>query len=86
VRWLIISVLPIPRGKAKTTKEFQLTAPDAWEADMTAFKGHFARVRAHGRDLHATWNVHPAFGQLSTQEYGKLFYKHMDHHLRQFGV
>lgn len=29
---------------------------------------------------------HPAFGNISTQEWGIAAYKHMDHHLRQFGV
>ncbi|WP_209404612.1 DUF1569 domain-containing protein [Pseudozobellia sp. WGM2] len=27
-----------------------------------------------------------AFGPLSTQEWNVLFYKHLDHHLQQFGV
>ncbi|WP_336958438.1 DUF1569 domain-containing protein [Chryseobacterium contaminans] len=29
---------------------------------------------------------HPAFGNISTKEWGIAAYKHMDHHLRQFGV
>jgi hypothetical protein len=29
---------------------------------------------------------HPYFGDLSTQQWGLANYKHMDHHLRQFGV
>ena len=29
---------------------------------------------------------HIAFGNLSTQQWGIALYKHMDHHLRQFGV
>ena len=29
---------------------------------------------------------HSAFGNISTQEWGIAAYKHMDHHLRQFGV
>ncbi len=29
---------------------------------------------------------HPAFGKFSREEWGKLHYKHLDHHLRQFGV
>ena len=30
--------------------------------------------------------THPAFGNISTKEWGIAAYKHMDHHLRQFGV
>jgi len=30
--------------------------------------------------------VHPFFGRLSGDQWGRLIYKHFDHHLRQFGV
>ena len=30
--------------------------------------------------------MHPAFGRLSTKQWGIAAWKHMDHHLRQFGV
>lgn len=30
--------------------------------------------------------THAFFGKLSGQEWGELMYKHLDHHLRQFGV
>ncbi len=30
--------------------------------------------------------VHPMFGLLTTKEWGMAVYKHVDHHLRQFGV
>lgn len=29
--------------------------------------------------------VHPFFGKMTKEEIGKLVYKHVDHHLRQFG-
>ncbi|WP_158861196.1 DUF1569 domain-containing protein [Lunatibacter salilacus] len=29
---------------------------------------------------------HPFFGPLNTAEWGKVIWKHLDHHLRQFGV
>jgi hypothetical protein len=31
-------------------------------------------------------NVHPFFGHMTVHEWNKLMYKHLDHHLRQFGV
>ncbi len=30
--------------------------------------------------------VHPFFGKMSSQEWAVLGYKHLDHHLKQFGV
>lgn len=29
---------------------------------------------------------HPLFGKFSAEQWGKYMYKHLDHHLRQFGV
>ncbi|MFA6954459.1 MAG: DUF1569 domain-containing protein [Thermoanaerobaculia bacterium] len=36
--------------------------------------------------LGATGQMHPFFGKLTAEEWGKLTWKHIDHHLRQFGV
>ncbi|MHA0858092.1 DUF1569 domain-containing protein [Paenibacillus sp. CMAA1364] len=33
-----------------------------------------------------TKKPHPFFGKLSPEEWGKGIYKHLDHHLKQFGV
>ncbi len=32
------------------------------------------------------WNPHPLFGKLTHEQWGKMEYKHLDHHLTQFGV
>lgn len=32
------------------------------------------------------WNPHPMFGNFTRDQWGKMEYKHLDHHLRQFGV
>lgn len=42
-------------------------------------------------DFHQTknrdkWYPHPAFGEFTKEQWGQLEYKHLDHHLRQFGV
>lgn len=33
-----------------------------------------------------TWGSHPTFGEMSSLQWGQSFYKHLDHHLKQFGV
>ncbi|MFC0561521.1 DUF1569 domain-containing protein [Halalkalibacter alkalisediminis] len=33
-----------------------------------------------------TIHPHPFFGKLTTEQWGKGIYKHLDHHLKQFGV
>lgn len=32
------------------------------------------------------WKPHPIFGYLTAEQWGKTQYKHLDHHLTQFGV
>ena len=32
------------------------------------------------------WKPHPGFGRFTKDQYGKMQYKHLDHHFRQFGV
>mgnify|MGYP003640013659 CR=1 FL=1 len=32
------------------------------------------------------WNEHPGFGYFTKQQWGQMQYKHLDHHMRQFGV
>ena len=32
------------------------------------------------------WGTHPGFGYFTDQQWGQMQYKHLDHHLRQFGL
>lgn len=40
----------------------------------------------HMEKARSDWPPHPAFGDFTPEQIGKLQYKHLDHHLRQFGV
>lgn len=39
-----------------------------------------------GGEAKCTQHPHPFFGSLTPYEWGRGMYKHLDHHLRQFGV
>ena len=84
VRFLIIYVIPWPKGKAKTVMEMQATKPGDFEADKKRLQA--ALVEAAERGAGAPWATHPAFGDLSGREYGALIYRHFDFHLKQFNV
>ncbi len=86
VRWLIIHVVPFPKGKAKTAPSFLATQPHDWAADVARWNELLTQIVTRGRDASPQWDVHPAFGVLSTGDWGALIYKHTDHHLRQLGV
>ena len=32
------------------------------------------------------WEPHPVFGKFPPQQWGQMQYKHLDHHLKQFGL
>jgi hypothetical protein len=85
LRWLLVYVLPWPKGKLPTTPEFQRTQPTAWEADQEVWQAALRRFVERGRNG-GPFGPHPAFGVLSGKEWGRLVYLHCDHHLRQFGL
>jgi len=41
---------------------------------------------AHAQRDKVEWAPHPAFGYFSAAQWGQMQYKHLDHHLKQFGV
>lgn len=84
LKQLIIYVAPFPKG-APTAPELLARPPAAWQADIAELQALVDRIVARGRDS-SPWPEHPAFGRLSTRAWGVLTYRHMDHHLRQFGA
>jgi hypothetical protein len=49
---------------------------------LCALIGHFSM----GGRQRCTKRAHTFFGSLTPDEWAQLMYKHLDHHLRQFGV
>ena len=84
MRFLIIYVIPWPKGKAQTVKEMQATRPGDFEADKKRLQECLLATAERG--LHSPWARHPAFGDLSGREYGALIYRHFDYHLKQFSA
>ena len=62
--------------KAKETKDFN--------AEKTKLEVLIDEVFA--RREQEEWNPHPGFGYFTRQQWGQMQYKHLDHHLTQFGV
>jgi Protein of unknown function (DUF1569) len=83
LKQLIIYVAPFPKG-APTAPELLVREPRAWTNDIADVQALLARA-ATARTTDA-WPEHPAFGRLSTRAWGVLIYRHMDHHLKQFGA
>lgn len=82
VRYLFIHVLPMPKG-APTAPELLARSTSA---DLAQEQQTFRTLidALPGRESLAA--AHPAFGPLTRHDWGALMHKHVDHHLRQFGV
>ena len=83
LKQFIIYVAPFPKS-APTAPELLAREPREW-AQRRRGRAGAAGARGVGPD-HDAWPEHPAFGKLSKRAWGVLIYRHMDHHLRQFGA
>jgi Protein of unknown function (DUF1569) len=66
-----------PVFKVPKEQDFQLQ-----KSRMISYLGNVAQLgptHFEGKESHS-------FGKLSSQEWNNMFYKHLDHHLNQFGV
>jgi hypothetical protein len=79
-------------GDARPLKKNTPTSPDLVVADDRELGTERRRVRAlvdrfaAGGPSGCTTHPHTFFGRLTPEEWSVLMYKHLDHHLRQFGV
>jgi hypothetical protein len=56
------------------------TGPRTWAEDVAAVEELMGRMAATPLST-----IHPFFGPLTHAGWGRLAWKHLDHHLRQFG-
>ena len=83
LKQLLIYVLPMPKG-LPTARELQDRVPLSWSGELRDFSKSLDAFAAH--DAVGTWPDHPIFGKMSRRDWGVLAYRHVDHHLRQFGA
>ncbi len=67
-----------------TVKEFLVRETENFQTEKEGLIANLYEFEKKSTNLH--WPEHPAFGKFSTDQWGKMQYKHIDHHLRQFGV
>ena len=83
LKHLILYVLPFPKG-APTADELKPDGPALLEEERTALLALLDGIGAGPRE--GLGPAHPLFGTLSWREWGAVTYKHVDHHLKQFGA
>jgi hypothetical protein len=73
------------RRNSPTAKDLVVRDERDLEAERERLRGLIDRFAAAG-PKGCTTHPHSFFGRLTPEEWATLMYKHLDHHLRQFGV
>ena len=88
VKWIgLYAPLPWPRGLPTRPEMDQFvggTPPEEFKNDLERLRVMIERFSREPRDF--DWHSHPSFGELTTRDWLRWGYLHVDHHLRQFGL
>jgi hypothetical protein len=79
-----LSEKPMKRN-SPTDKSFVISDERDFLAERERLEGLIARFAAGG-PAKCTTHPHSFFGPLTPEEWARGMYKHLDHHLQQFGV
>jgi len=83
LRWMVLNV-PWPKGRTPTYREMVATTTHDFAAEHSRLLQFIHRVCALPID--GAWPVNPTLGPMSGAQWSQLQAKHVDHHLKQFGV
>jgi uncharacterized protein DUF1569 len=79
----ILGEKPFGKG-APTSKEYRRTEECDFHKEKESLFEIFHKIATGPSSI--TCFHHPFFGPMTAEDWGRLIYKHMDHHLNQFGV
>ena len=87
IKPLVLYVMPIPKD-VKTSPAMDQQQDGRKPLGFDVDKAHLVESISKLGTIPTAHRCldHPFFGKLSAKQWGRLAYKHMDHHLRQFGV
>lgn len=72
------------RQNLPTAKSFKITERKDFDPEKAALVKLIEEF--HEKKNESEWEPHPLFGKFTPQQWGQMQYKHLDHHLKQFGV
>jgi len=72
------------RKNSPTAPEIKITDPREFEQEKANFIAAIKKI-GEGESVVKS-DTHPFFGKMTAKEWGRINYKHPDHHLKQFGV
>jgi hypothetical protein len=80
----IVNEVPYKKNSG-TAPAFIIKGDRDFEAEKARLIGFIERTQALG-EAHFDGKESNSFGNLTKTEWNNLFYKHLDHHLTQFGI
>jgi hypothetical protein len=83
INTLVMFYLPWPKS-VPTAPELLARKPESWDTEVARCRAAMNALAT--RPQTGQWAVHAAFGRLSGAQWGRLLYRHTDHHFKQFGV
>lgn len=84
VKNAVVNEKPYPRN-SRTAPDFLITDERNFEKEKTKLIDYILQTQKLGGS-HFDQKVSHSFGKLSETEWNNMFYKHLNHHLTQFGV
>jgi hypothetical protein len=73
------------RKNSPTAKEIKVVDPKDFQVEKANFIAAIKKLHQGGEQVMKA-EKHPFFGKMTAKEWGRVNYKHADHHLSQFGV
>lgn len=80
----VVNEKPYPKN-ARTAPVFIIADRRDFEKEKNQLIDYLKKTQELGAQ-HFEGKKSPSFGPMTAQEWNNLFYKHLDHHLKQFGV
>ena len=80
----VVSEKPYPKN-GRTAPQFVMVDEKDFDAEKKRLIDYLKKTQELGADYFHNKESH-SFGPLTKQEWNNMFYKHLDHHLQQFGV
>jgi hypothetical protein len=73
------------KHNSQTAPQFIMTKSKIFESEKKRLVTYINKTQQLG-EIHFDGKESHSFGTLNKTEWNNMFYKHLDHHLRQFGV
>lgn len=84
VKKFVVNEKPYSKN-GRTAPEFLITSQKEFNTEKDRLITYLTKTQELGNDYFNQRESH-SFGKLSVTEWNNMFYKHLDHHLNQFGV